>query len=91
MSGPFRDPVVRVNDLAAAEANAGTVAEAVIGDATPLGIVGGLLGADKLFGTSHGRHLPRRPGSRPRPAGAGSQVSRPAITNPEAFLKNLFR
>ena len=50
VSGPIRDPAVKVNDLGAAEANAGTVAGAVIGDATPLGIVGGLLGADKLVG-----------------------------------------
>ena len=45
VSGPIRDPAVKVNELGAAETNAGTVAGAVIGDATPLGIVGGLLGA----------------------------------------------
>ncbi len=52
VEGPFRDPTVKVNELGAAERNAGAVAGAVIGDATPLGIVGGLLGADKLFGWS---------------------------------------
>jgi AsmA protein len=50
VSGPLRDPAVKVNEVNAAERNAGTVAGAIIGNATPLGIVGGLLGGDKLFG-----------------------------------------
>ncbi len=45
LEGPIRDPTVKVNEIGAAERNAGAVAGAVIGDATPLGIVGGLLGA----------------------------------------------
>ena len=76
VSGPIRDPAVKVNDLGAAEANAGTVAGAVIGNATPLGIVGGLLGGDKLFGGGTDRHLRSGPGSRPRPAGAASSQGR---------------
>ena len=76
VSGPIRDPAVKVNDLGAAEANAGTVAEAVIGNATPLGIVGGLLGGDKLFSRWDDRHLRPRPGSRTRPARAASSPDR---------------
>jgi AsmA protein len=50
VDGPIRDPAVNVNRLGAAERNAGTVAGAVLGSVTPLGIVGGLLGGDKLLG-----------------------------------------
>jgi AsmA protein len=50
VSGPIRNPAVKVNEIAAAESNAGTVAGAVIGNATPLGIVGGLLGGNKMLG-----------------------------------------
>ena len=70
LEGPIRDPTVKVNEIGAAERNAGAVAGAVIGDATPLGIVGGLLGADKLLGGPD-RHLPRRPGRRSGSGGAG--------------------
>ena len=69
------------------------VAGAVIGDATPLGIVGGLLGGDKLFAGGTTDICPAGPGSRARPAGAGSsqEPSKPASPNPGALLKNLFR
>ena len=50
VTGPIRSPAIGVNKLGAAEANAGTVAGAVIGNATPLGIVGGLLGDRSLSG-----------------------------------------
>src|SRR5262249_24749292 len=50
IEGPIRDPTVKVSEIGTAERNAGAVAGAVLGDATPLGIVGGLLGADKLLG-----------------------------------------
>ena len=68
---------MKVNDLGAAEANAGTVAGVVIGNATPLGIVGGLLGADKLVGggtadicapalaAARGQAVPQRPPPNP--------------------------
>jgi uncharacterized protein involved in outer membrane biogenesis len=97
VSGPIRDPVVKVNDLGAAEANAGTVAGVVIGDATPLGLVGGLLGADKLFSSSgtgdvcpaalaaaRGQKVPEAAASKPG-------ASKPGVSNPGDFLKNLFR
>ena len=38
LTGPIRSPVVAVDRLGAAESNAGTVAGAVIGGATPLGL-----------------------------------------------------
>jgi AsmA protein len=97
VSGPIRDPAVKVNDLGAAEANAGTVAGVVIGDATPLGIVGGLLGTDKLVGggtadvcpaalaAARGQAVPRA--TQAAPANAGK--TKP--TDPATLLKNLFR
>jgi len=50
VSGPIRDPAVKVNAVGTFEANAGTVAGGVIGTATPLGLLGGVLGANKLLG-----------------------------------------
>jgi len=89
VSGPIRDPSVKVNDLGAAEANAGTVAGVVLGNATPLGLVGGLLGADKLFGGGQTDICA------PALAAARGQAvpeAAPAKTNnPEALLKNLFK
>ena len=37
VTGPIRDPGVKVNEIGAAERNAGSVAGAVIGNATPVG------------------------------------------------------
>ena len=95
VSGPIRDPSVKVNDIGAAEANAGTVASVVLGNATPLGIVGSLFGADKLLGGSgttdicpaalaaaRGQAVPEAAAKSPLP-------NLPA--NPGALLKNLFR
>jgi AsmA protein len=89
VEGPIRDPSVEVNKLGAAERNAGSVAGAILGDATPLGIVGGLLGGDKLLGgntdicpavlaAARGERVP-------------AEASKPAPTNPGTLLKNLFR
>ena len=98
VSGPIRDPGVKVNDLGAAEANAGTVASVVIGSATPLGIVGGLLGGDKLLGggttdictpalaAARGQAVPA-----PAQEAAPAKAAGPKASNPEAVLKNLFR
>jgi AsmA protein len=94
VSGPIRDPVVKVNDIGAAEANAGTVAGVLLGNATPLGIVGGLLGADKLVGGGTTDICPpalaaARGQAVPEAATKGSQPNAPP--NPAALLKNLFR
>jgi AsmA protein len=105
VSGPIRDPSIKVNDLAAAEANAGTVAGVVVGNATPLGIVGGLLGADKLLsgGTpdmcpaalaaARGQPAPAASGQPGTPAHGTPNpgVPNPGPANPGALLKNLFR
>jgi hypothetical protein len=94
VTGPIRDPVVKVNDLHAAEANAGTVAEAVIGSVTPLGIVGGLLGGDKVFGSGTADVCPPALAAargQPIPEAAPAKNEKPGVSNPDAFLKNLFR
>jgi uncharacterized protein involved in outer membrane biogenesis len=89
VEGPIRDPSVEVNKVGAAERNAGSVAGAIIGDATPLGIVGGLLGGDKVLSgntdicpavlaAARGQRVP-------------AEAAKPAPTNPGALLKNLFR
>ena len=50
VTGPIREPDVKVNAVGTFEANAGTVAGGVIGGATPLGLLGGLVGGGKLLG-----------------------------------------
>ena len=49
VTGPIRSPDVKVNAIGAAESNVGTVAGAVVGTLTPLGLLGGLLGGGKLL------------------------------------------
>ena len=98
VSGPIRNPAVKVNEIAAAESNAGTVAGAVIGNATPLGIVGGLLGVDKALGGGTTDICPAVLAAARGQAVAGGchggastgQGSR-LPPNPGAVLKNLFR
>jgi AsmA protein len=94
VSGPIRDPSVKVNDLGAAEANAGTVAGVVLGNATPLGIVGGLLGGDKLFsGGTTDICTPALAAARGQAVAeaAPAKSGPPKTSNPETILKNLFR
>jgi AsmA protein len=98
VTGPIRDPAVKVNELGAAERNAGTVAGAVLGNATPLGIVGGLLGGDKLLGgntdicpaaLAAARGQPAPADAKPQPAKPGAPNA--GAPNAGAILKNLFR
>jgi uncharacterized protein involved in outer membrane biogenesis len=101
VSGPIRDPAVKVNDLAAAEANAGTVAGIIVGNATPLGIVGSLLGADKLvtggtpdicpaaLAAARGQAIPESTAAKSGTSAPGA--AKPGPANPGALLKNLFR
>jgi AsmA protein len=92
VSGPIRDPAVKVNDLGAAEANAGTVAGVAIGGATGLGIVGGLLGADKLIGGGSADICsPALAAARGQPIPEPAKAAQPSVSNPGALLKNLFR
>lgn len=101
VTGPIREPAVSVNKVGAAESNAGAVAGAVIGNATPLGIVGGLLGGDKLTGGGAtdicGPALAAARGQ-PTPEAGGKAAAQPAprpanpgAARPETILKNLFR
>jgi uncharacterized protein involved in outer membrane biogenesis len=94
VTGPIRDPVVKMNDLHTAEANAGTVAGAVIGGATGLGIVGGLLGADKLLGGGSTDVCPAALAAargQAAPEAAPAKAGKPSVSNPGALLKSLFR
>jgi uncharacterized protein involved in outer membrane biogenesis len=89
VDGPIRDPAVNVNKLGTAERNAGTVAGAIIGNATPLGIVGGLLGDDKLFGGKTDICPAALAAARGQPIPA--EAAKPDASKPGAFLKDLFR
>jgi len=97
LTGPIRAPATAVNKLGAAEANAGSVAGAVTGTATPLGILGGLFGADKLL-TGGGGDIcaPALAAARGGKVAQETQPtpSRPAApgpSDPAAALRNLFR
>lgn len=97
VSGPIRDPAVAVNQISAAQSNAGAVAGALGGNATALGIVGGLLGGDKSAGggptdictpalaAARGQAVPE-PAAKP-----AAKPSPPGTPKPEDILKNLFR
>src|SRR6185312_16127586 len=50
VAGPFRAPSTKADAGAAVLDNAGTVAGTVLGNATPLGLVAGALGGQKLLG-----------------------------------------
>ncbi|MEA2725615.1 MAG: AsmA family protein [Acetobacteraceae bacterium] len=91
VSGPIRNPTVKVNDLGAAEANAGTVAGVILGDATPLGIVGGLLGADKLLGGGNSDICTPALAAARGQAVPEAGAEQPSASKPGAFFKNLFR
>lgn len=100
LSGPIRDPSAKVNEAAAAEGNAGAVAGAVIGNATPLGIVGGLLGGDKALGGGGNvdvcpAALAAARGQAAPAAAEQAPAQQPAAKQPKpnagAILKQLFR
>jgi hypothetical protein len=89
LSGPIRDPAVKVNELGAAERNAGSVAGAILGNATPLGIVGGLLGGDKLLGGN--TDICPAVLAAARGQATPAETAKPDVSIPGALLKNLFR
>lgn len=101
VTGPIRSPGVQVNAIGAAKADVGTVAGAVVGSATPLGLVAGLLGGGKILNTTSVESCPAAlavaRGQAPPPAPAPSRGpapaarSRPQPANPADLLKNLFR
>ncbi|HVC60237.1 MAG TPA: AsmA family protein [Acetobacteraceae bacterium] len=94
VTGPVRSPNVAVNALGTAESNAGTVAGAVLGSATPLGLLGGLVGADKLLGGGSGDPcagpLALARGQAPPPARAPNAGGKPKPSSPGALLHELF-
>ena len=89
VAGPIRNPRIGVNRVGAAESNAGTVAGAVLGSATPLGALGGLLSGDKILrGSSDvcpAALAVARGQAAPVPA------HQPNLADPAALLKNLLR
>jgi hypothetical protein len=87
-----------VNAIGAAESNAGTVAGAVISNATPLGLLGGMLGGGKLLDSSSGDSCAgplalARGQAAPAAAAASSAQTqpKPKSSGSRALLHDLFR
>nr|WP_294556367.1 AsmA family protein [uncultured Rhodopila sp.] len=99
LAGPIRNPRVGVNKVGAAESNAGTVASAVLGGATPLGALGGLIGGNRLMTAGSADVCPAalaeaRGQAAPAaeaPAEAAASAKQPKQVDPAALLKSLFR
>jgi len=104
VTGSLRTPAVASDPTAAVTANAGTVAGAVIGGTTPLGIIAGLMGGQKLLGGSGedcgpalalARGGAAAPASEAAPVGQAVQPSAPASKpkppNAGALLRQLLR
>ncbi len=96
VTGPIRNPSATVDKLATATSNVGTVAGAVVGTATGLGIVGGLLGVDKALGLVAGDPCPAalaaaRGQPAPTQATTAPKSSPNPLSDPGAALKSLFR
>jgi AsmA protein len=95
VAGPIRTPRVGMNKIGAAESNAGTVASAVLGGATPLGALGGLIGGNKLMTAGSGDVCPAALAAargEAAPAGeAPASAKPPNPVDPAALLKSLFR
>ena len=102
VSGLWRSPSVTPDPTAAVTENAGTVAGAVIGSTTPLGLAAGALGADRLitrmFGgavvdcptalaIARGQSSPPPSG---RPPAPGQPDAKPKPANPGDLLRQLF-
>jgi AsmA protein len=94
VTGPVRRPDATVDALGTAESNAGTVAGAVIGSTTPLGLIGGVLGGDKLFGGGSGDPcagpLALARGLAAPAAASSSAAAQPKPSGAAALLHQLF-
>lgn len=91
VSGPLRRARAVVDPSGAAEANAEGLVGIIIGNTTPLGVLGGLLGTDKLYGdpkTPCPAALRIARGEAP-PAAPTSVLSDPASALPD--VGNIFR
>jgi uncharacterized protein involved in outer membrane biogenesis len=87
ISGPFRSPSAAPDPGALVTQNAGSVAGAVLGGATPLGLAAGALGAKQLFGGSE-----TDCGSVGTAAPAGQAApQQQKLPNVGGLLKQLFR
>ncbi len=97
VTGPIQAPKVGVSKIGAAESNIGAVAGAIAGNASPLGALSGLLGADKLLsgggGDVCGPVLAAAHGGKAPPESETShpKAGNPAPPNPAAVLRNLLR
>ena len=105
VEGPIRAPSVNSDTAATIGANAGTVAGTVLGSATPLGLVTGALGGQKLLGgggeavncgaalaAARGEAAPATATApHPAPAQAPAPQQQPKLPNPGQLLQKLFR
>lgn len=92
VSGSITDPRVAVNRISTIESNAGSVAGAIAGAATPLGLLGGVIGADRLGGGGADvcpAALAMARGQTPPAPVAAAKEGKPL--DPAALLKNLFK
>lgn len=101
VTGSLRAPSARPDPAAAVAANAGTVAGAVIGGTTPLGMIAGALGGKNLLGGSEtvncgaalalarGEAVSAPPAAPSAPPAA--PAPRPKVPNPGQILRQLFR
>jgi hypothetical protein len=94
---------VASDPAATVTANAGTVAGTVLGSATPLGLVAGALGGQKLLGGSEGvdcggalaaargQAAPAATPAATQAAPAPAAQEKPKLPNPGQLLQKLFR
>ena len=101
ITGPFRSPSSAPDPTAAVTQNAGTVAGAVLGNTTPMGLIAGALGAKQLQGGSgadcgaalaaaRGTAVPAAQ-SNPAPQAAPQQKQKQKLPDVGSALKQLFR
>jgi AsmA protein len=101
ITGPFRSPSSAPDPTATVTQNAGTVAGAVLGNTTPMGLIAGALGVKQLQGGSEadcGAALAAARGtavpaaqSNPAPQAAPQQKQKQKLPDVGSALKQLFR
>ena len=101
ITGPFRSPSTAPDPTATVTQNAGTVAGAVLGSTTPMGLIAGALGVKQLQGGSgadcgaalaaaRGTAAPAAPPN-PAPQAAPQQKQKQKLPDVGSALKQLFR
>ena len=101
ITGPFRSPSSAPDPTATVTQNAGTVAGAVLGNATPMGLIAGALGVKQLQGGAEAdlrrglgggaRHGRPRGTVKPSAAGGASAEAEAEAARCGRALKQLFR